>query len=428
MVDNVIEGKNLVYFMQSVRNELPEDKKVEYTNNVRSTLSPDEMVEYTKLCGDGATLDDSVKACDRIIAKRQGINLDNVKFKYETYAEAVKEPISYRSDSNNEVFNEEIPKQDVSDVKSFDGLDITPVMEADKPKKASTFLICHVDSYLDLESIYQYGLKLKELNANNPEISHLFLFAVDENGNVNKNQVMGLKIGENSTSVVKVPADEMEKFGQELGFSSKNNFSVLIRNARDNTKEAMVKIYDRTLDSTGKIVLKSKETSHDMVDLFLKRIEKASLIATYKKEAIKQFIRDTIKKGSEVTDEVKADMEKKAEDRYKEMTSKYKDFDEKKDKTFDNLTKNLLQARAQLQEAVMSRIHRFMRAKDAVKETVMGIPGGVKDTIYRAKDAMQIGMAAGKEAWKQSKEAKASLKIPKAERVTHKIDPLDKGR
>ena len=409
MADNILDKDYVTYFQQSVRNELPEDKKVEYTTDVLSTLSPEEKTEYAKLCGNDATLDDSVKACDRIVASRLGINLDNVQFKYEA-------------------FNNPFPKWDVSDVKDMEHVEPTVSVEADKPKKASTFLVCHVDSYLDLESIYQYGLKLKELNANNPEISHLFLFAVDENGNVNKNQVMGLKISENSTSVVKVPADEMEKFGQELGFSSKNNFSVLIRNARDNTKEAMVKIYDRTLDSTGKIMLKSKEASHDMVDSFLKRIEKASLIATYKKEAIKQFIRDTIKKGSEVTDEVKAEMQKKAEDKYQEMTSKYKDFDEKKDKTFDNLSKNLLQVRAQLQEAVISRIHRFMRAKDAVKETVMGIPGGVKDTLHRAKDAMQIGMAAGKEAWKQSKEAKASLKIPKAERVAHEIEPLDKGR
>lgn len=409
MADNILDKDYVTYFQQSVRNELPEDKKVEYTTDVLSTLSPEEKTEYAKLCSNDATLDDSVKACNRIVANRLGINLDNVQFKYEA-------------------FNNPFSKWDVSDVKDVEHIEPTVSVEVDKPKKASTFLVCHVDSYLDLESIYQYGLKLKELNANNPEISHLFLFAVDENGNVNKNQVMGLKIGENSTSVVKVPADEMEKFGQELGFSSKNNFSVLIRNARDNTKDAMVKIYDRTLDSTGKIVLKSKEASHDMVDSFLKRIEKASLIATYKKEAIKQFIRDTIKKGSEVTDEVKADMEKKAEDKYKEMTSKYKDFDEKKDKTFDNLSKNLLQARAQLQEAVMSRIHRFMRAKDAVKETVMGIPGSVKDTLHRAKDAMQIGIAAGKEAWKQSKEAKASLKIPKAEQVAHKIEPLDKGR
>ena len=85
------------------------------------------------------------------------------------------------------------------------------------PIKNPTYLICHADKVLDLETIYQYGLKLKELNAGNPEITHLFIFGVDENGNVDRTQVMGLKIDSEKSCVVKVPTNEMEQFGKELG-------------------------------------------------------------------------------------------------------------------------------------------------------------------------------------------------------------------
>ena len=381
MADNINDDKMVAYFKQSTQNQLSKDEKVEYVVGVRSSLSPEEMVEFDKLkeANKNAldnSLDVNARVCDYIMAKRLNIDLDKVHFKYEE-------------------FNHPFPEQDVSNVKD------TP--EADKSNLNSTYLICHADKVLDLETIYQLGRKLEELNELNPKIKTLYIFGSDENGNLKKDEVMGLKIDSEKSCVVKVPTNEMEQFGKELGFNnSKNNFALLVQNLKedvkdrvDGTKKKAIEIYDRTVDSKGRVVLKSKEATHEMKNAFLRGLEKASLIYTYKKEAIQEFIRSTFKKGGELTDEVKNDIQKKAEDKYNDLASRYDEFDKEKDERFDKISKDLIQAKINLQEAIMSKFRPFVRAKEAVK----------------------AALEAGKNSWKMSKEnmlkenEKLSLKV-----------------
>lgn len=288
-------------------------------------------------------------------------------------------------------------EQDKGSAENVNEQTVNPVKN---PVKNPTYLICHADKVLDLETIYQYGLKLKELNAGNPEITHLFIFGVDENGNVDRTQVMGLKIDSEKSCVVKVPTNEMEEFAKELGFNnSKNNLGLLIRNLKEDAKDKAIEIYDRTVDK-GRVVLKSKEATHEMKNAFLRGLERASFIYTYKKEAIQNFIRNTFKKGGELTDDVKKDIQKKAEDKYNNLASRYDEFDKKKDERFDKITKDLIQAKINLQEAIMSKFRPFVRAKESVR----------------------VALQAGKEYWNASKVEPS--RIPVYKRDIKHIAPL----
>ena len=242
-------------------------------------------------------------------------------------------------------------------------------------EKNNTYLVDLDKIDLDLlaeilaKKIAQEQLK-NEAERKEVKVDSLPFKVINENNEYSETESINVKLEkENGKPAVLVLTTEQLK---ELGFkdATENEKFALVNL---NKTSAKAQLYTKTKDVAGKMQTSVKELGNKAVHAIFEKIEAIGIHRYFEK--IQQYKQDAKDYKKDVT-------ERAAHDYAEWKMEKGEEFQQLKTNMFERLSKNVEQA------------------KDKVQETVMKIAS----PFLRAKEALQAGLSAGKEAWQNSKD------------------------
>ena len=257
-------------------------------------------------------------------------------------------------------------------------------MEEEKKDMGNTFIVDR--DAIDYQKLAQALLAEAEATGKPLEEvlpKELFIKTADKNGKWNENETIGIPLedsqGRPNTAVLQ--GKEASSLGVKL---PDEGYYVLVHVPKDN---AIAKLYTTTKNAVGKVVETTKELSSTAAKKIMKGIEETSVAIA--------IMRESAKGAKKISEEKSKEAFEDAKKKYHQLGE---DFDTKKDKLFDGITKDLINAQAKMYEKIAEWTYPFTRMKEAVK----------------------VAVKAGKEAWKASKKEKAPSLKPRLTTVPEK--------
>lgn len=214
----------------------------------------------------------------------------------------------------------------------------------------------------------------------------MFIKTAGKDGQWNENETIGIPLEDSQgrPNMAVLQGKDATSLGIKL---PDEGYYVLVHMPKDN---AIAKLYTKTKNAVGKVVETTKDLSSAAARKIMKSIEETSVAIAIMRESAKGAKKISEEKSKEAFDDAKKKYHQLGED-----------FDTKKDKLFDGITRDLINAQAKMYDKIAEWTYPFTRIKEAVKSAVK----------------------AGKESWQASKKATPSLKprlttVPEKEKET----------
>ena len=214
----------------------------------------------------------------------------------------------------------------------------------------------------------------------------MFIKTAGKDGQWNENETIGIPLEDSQgrPNMAVLQGKDATSLGIKL---PDEGYYVLVHMPKDN---AIAKLYTKTKNAVGKVVETTKDLSSAAARKIMKGIEETSVAIAIMRESAKGAKKISEEKSKEAFDDAKKKYHQLGED-----------FDTKKDKLFDGITRDLINAQAKMYDKIAEWTYPFTRIKEAVKSAVK----------------------AGKESWQASKKATPSLKprlttVPEKEKET----------